>query len=128
MPFGTPRTDVRKALEEALASRKKVKIIGNALGRSLPTICYVASLLGELAEFTDALIFSNRSRKWVIVISHISSVSFDESDEPPPPQPDPDPVGGLPPTRGAPGKREPVPVEPELVNADSDSERRWGRR
>jgi|SRR3989344_2681183 len=115
MSYSKPRTDVRKALEEALASGAQVKIEGAVLESKLEEVGYVKFLASDriiFSRYKDGPPGTSTMLPGVpTMIGDIKTVSFwQEPGEPRNPSPDPEPVGDPPPKAGAPGKREKVPT------------------
>jgi len=106
MPYGKPRTDVRRALEEALVSGTQVKIDGAVLESKLEEVGYVKSLATDRVMFGR---YKDGLHGVPTMLRDIRTVSFwQEPGEPR--NPSPEPVGDPPPKAGTPGKREKVPT------------------
>lgn len=115
MPFGRPRTDVRKALEEALSSGAHVKLDCCFIGGESEEIGYLKSLAED-----RVIIGRNKDDLHGVptMLVDIKTVSiWQEPGDSPRPHPDPEPVDSPSPKSGSPGKREKVPVADEPVKA-----------
>ncbi len=108
MPFGKARTDVRKALEAALASGAWIKMHAVTLdGSEFRMEGYVNDLVEDRVVTGDD---KESGHGLSTMLSDIRSVSiWEEPGDSSGPDLSPEPVGGPPPKSMSPGKREKVP-------------------